>query len=183
MEENAIRNKYQELGVEGFYTQYGADYSNPHEAQIRQLLLQNQDRIDYNKVLDFCCGSGEVSRTLIEAGYGHVFASDPFTYEAYQKNCGRECWQYTFEDVIRTPIPEQFSVVICSFAMHLCPDEQLFPLVYQLFQSTSQLVIITPHKRPELEQLEGVQLAFEDFCLTAKGKQVRLKAYTSTFTY
>ena len=177
---NAIRNKYQELGVEQYYAQHGAAYDNPHFAQIDQLLVQNQAQLDYSNVLDFCCGSGEVSLALSKLGY-EAKASDPFTFEAYAKNTGNICWKYTFEDVVKTPINHQFSAIICSFAMHLCPDDQLFALVYNLFQSTSTLVIITPHKRPELEKYEGIKLSFEDFALTQRGKKVRLKAYISSF--
>jgi hypothetical protein len=39
------------------------------------------------------------------------------------------------------------------------------------------LIVITPHKRPELENLNGISLDFEDFTLTERGKKVRLKAY------
>jgi len=61
--------------------------------------------------------------------------------------------------------------------MHLCPEKQLYPLAYQLFQCSPQLVIITPHKRPQLEKLDGVNLDFDDFTLTQKGKKVFLKSY------
>ena len=177
---NAIRNKYQELGVEQYYAQHGAEYDNPHFAQIHQLLVQNQSRLDYSNVLDFCCGSGEVSLVLKELGF-ETNASDPFTFEAYAKNLGKACLKYSFEDIVKSPLDDQFSTIICSFAMHLCSDDQLFPLVYNLFQSTSTLVIITPHKRPELEKYEGINLSFEDFALTYRGKKVRLKAYSSNF--
>jgi hypothetical protein len=46
-----------------------------------------------------------------------------------------------------------------------------------LLQAAPTLVIITPHKRPELEKLPGVVLAWEDFAETEKGKKVRMKAY------
>ncbi len=39
------------------------------------------------------------------------------------------------------------------------------------------LVIITPHKRPELEKLQGVELVLEDAVETVRGKKVRMKAY------
>jgi hypothetical protein len=39
-------------------------------------------------------------------------------------------------------------------------------------------VIITPHKRPALENLAQVQLDFEDFALTKRGKKVKLKSYS-----
>ncbi len=70
-----------------------------------------------------------------------------------------------------------FSSIICSFAMHLCPEQDLFALVSQLFSHSGNIIIITPHKRPVLEELDGVELEFEDFVLTEIGKKVRLKSY------
>ncbi len=177
-----IRDKYQEQGVEGYYLDHGAGYENPHFAQIEQLLLQNEKRIDYRKVLDLSCGSGEVSVVLQELGFSETEACDPYTQEAYQARLGKSCYSWSFEDIVKGVLGSEYSAVICSFAMHLCPEDLLFSLTYQLFQHTELLVIITPHKRPELEKLEGVTLVFEDYALTPKGKKVRLKAYQSTFT-
>lgn len=174
---SAIRNEYATHGVEGYYEKAGAEYENPHFPQIHTLLLQNKHRVDYSNAFDFCCGSGEVSRVILELGYKLPRASDPFTQEAYGKNFGQECWNFTFEDIIKDKLEGQFSSVICSFAMHLCPSKQLYPLVYQLFQHTNQLVVITPHKRPELKQLTNCHLDFQDFTLTERGKKVFLKSY------
>ncbi|MFN7119129.1 MAG: hypothetical protein ACK4TA_20190 [Saprospiraceae bacterium] len=174
---SAIRDEYSAHGVEGYYTQSGAYYENPHFPQIRALLLQNESRINYNKVLDFCCGSGEVSQVVQELGYALPQASDPYTQAAYYKNFQQECWNFTFEDIIKGKLTGEFSSIICSFAMHLCPEKQLYPLVYQLFQHTENLIIITPHKRPELEKLSNVNLIFTDYTLTERGKKVFLKSY------
>lgn len=179
---SGIRDKYQDQGVQNYYLQHGSDYENPHFEQVRQLLLQNEQNIDYKKVLDLSCGSGEVSMVLEELGYAETEASDPFTQQAYRMRMGKSCHSWSFEDIVKGALIDQYSSVICSFALHLCPNELLFPLVYQLFQHTELLAIITPHKRPELEKLEGVRLVFEDFTLTEKGKKVRLKAYQSNFT-
>ncbi len=172
-----IRNHYSQLGVEEFYRTHGHDYENPHFPQIKALLEQNAYRIDYSNVLDFCCGSGEVSRVLTDLGFDNSIGCDPFTAEAYQRSTQKTCLTYNFEDVIRGQLTGNFSAIICSFAMHLCPHKQLYPLVYQLFRLSSQLIIITPHKRPALETLDGVNLGFEDFALTERGKKVRLKGY------
>jgi hypothetical protein len=64
--------------------------------------------------------------------------------------------------------------------MHLCPEKQLYPLVIKLFAHTKSLVIITPHKRPALETLTGVELDFTDFVLTKRGKKVQLKHFIYT---
>lgn len=177
-----IRDEYHEQGVEAYYLQYGSEYENPHFEQVRQLLIQNEGRIDYRRVLDLSCGSGEVTTVLNELEYTDTVACDPYTQEAFRSRTGKNCHSWSFEDIVQGKLQEFYSAVICSFAMHLCTEELLFTLTYQLFQHTNLLVIITPHKRPVLEKLEGVELVWEDFTLTPKGKKVRLKAYSSTFT-
>lgn len=177
----SIRNLYQQWGVEKYYAQSGGEYANPHLLQIEALLIQNQHRIEFHTALDFCCGSGEVSMVLQKMGFPLPQASDPYTQEAYQKNTGMPCWTHSFDDVIRGALVGQFSSIICSFAMHLCPQKQLYPLVYQLFRHAPQLIIITPHKRPALENFSGITLDFMDYVLTERGKKVFLKAYHSIF--
>ncbi|HRJ14778.1 MAG TPA: hypothetical protein PLI34_07265 [Saprospiraceae bacterium] len=174
----AVRNRYAELGVEVYYREEGSDYNNPHFPQIRQLLLNNRHRIDFSHSLDFCCGSGEVSKVVLEMGFPLPSASDPFTAEAYGRNFDAECLPWSFDDVIRGKAEGRFSSVICSFAMHLCPEKKLFPLTRQLLSMAPQLVVVTPHKRPDLSKLEGVQLDFEDAWRTERGKSVFLKSYS-----
>ena len=177
-EAKSIRQQYVENGVAGYYSAHGASYRNPHFDQLRALVTQNQPRLDYNSVLDFCCGSGEISLIVKELGYKTALATDPFTAVIYQENTHQAALPYSFEDVIKGKLEGQFSCIICSFAMHLCPAGQLFSLAWELFAHTTQLVILTPHKRPELENFSPFQLDFEDFVLTPRGKKVRLKCYS-----
>lgn len=173
----AIRNRYAEMGVDGFYQAEGDQYTNPHFPQVRQLLRQNAHRINCSNTLDFCCGSGEVSRVMQELGFPLPGASDPYTGDAYEKNFGRKCLPLSFGDVIRGHLNGSFSAIICSFALHLCPEKQLYPLVHALLSSAPQLVVLTPHKRPDLSRISGVILEFEDACPTERGKHVFLKSY------
>lgn len=177
----SIRSGYENLGVEGFYKKSGDTYTNPHEEHIVALLKKNAHRIDYEKVLDFCCGSGEVTTVLQQMGFNHTTGSDPYTRKAFKKRTGKTALSLTFDDVIRQGLDQSYSSVICSFAMHLCPVEKLYPLSLQIFQFTKQLIIITPHKRPVLEKLDGVQLDFIDNVLTFKGKEIRLKSYSCKY--
>ncbi|WP_299453501.1 class I SAM-dependent methyltransferase [uncultured Microscilla sp.] len=185
--EDAIRNQYAEQGVDAYYQQHGDAYENPHFTQIEKLLQQNQSKIGYTHILDFCAGGGEVSRILQAMGFADVQGCDPYTHELYQQQVGQTCLTYNFQEVIQGRLNQwvadqqpnqEFSSIICSFAMHLCPEKQLYPLVSNLFQLTRQLIIITPHKRPALEDLAQVQLDFEDFTLTKRGKKVKLKSYS-----
>lgn len=173
----AIRNLYAQLGVDAYYQQYGYAYQNPHLAQIAQLIHQNKERLDYSQVLDFCAGGGEVSMVLQQLGFADSVGSDPYLQELYQKNTQLPCYSWSFEQVVKQGLEGQYSCIICSFALHLCPKELLYALVVQLFQHSNMLVVITPHKRPILENYAGVELAFQDYALTDKGKKVHLKAY------
>ena len=192
----AIRTEYAEKGVEEYYKTHADVYENPHFPYIKSLLQQNEHRIDYARVLDFSSGGGEVTLilselTLSDKEMSHkkkdnrFIGCDPFTFKLYEKNTGYRCLPLSFEDVVKgkmtpfiTPsvlIP--FSAIICSFGMHLCPEKMLYSLVYQLFMYSKNIVIITPHKRPQLEKLSSVELAFDDFVLTERGKKVFLKSY------
>ena len=178
----AIRNEYAELGVEAFYKQNGDTYQNPHEAQIQKLVKRNAVKYNCSSVLDLACGGGEVTRALQEIKIETIIGCDPYTHRLYEKLTQKKCFTFTFDDFIRGKHLEvwkekQFGVIICSFALHLQPEKKLFPLISALFFLTDTLVVITPHKRPMLETLEGVQLIDTDFEFTERGKKVFLKRY------
>ncbi|MCC7506132.1 MAG: class I SAM-dependent methyltransferase [Saprospiraceae bacterium] len=174
----AIRHLYEEHGAENYYRDHADSYANPHFPQIAALIQANLAQINHaGGVLDFCSGGGEVSLALAALGVGNITGCDPFTFDLYEKNTGRPCLRYSFKDVIKGVPLGQYSTIICSFAMHLCPAKDLFSLCWQLFQAAPQLVIITPHKRPELDQIPGIRLVSEDSAFTEKEKRVRLRIY------
>jgi hypothetical protein len=205
----AIRDEYADQGVDAYYRTHANVYENPHYPYIKALLTQNQQRIDYSKVLDLSAGGGEVTEILrgllnlneTEAQQRFI-GTDPFTFKLYEKNTGCSCLPLSFEDIVKGKLAfyqnyegeiqkikfktrnagpsvfEPFSSIICSFAMHLCDEKQLYPLVNQLFTYSKNIIIITPHKRPALEILTNVTLNFEDFVLTERGKKVFLKSYS-----
>jgi SAM-dependent methyltransferase len=173
----AIRNEYAALGVENYYQQHADDYQNPHFEQIKILLERNQYQSDYSHVLDFCCGGGEVTNILQTLGFEQTVGCDPFTYGLYEKKIQKTCLQYSFDDVIRGKLVDNYTTIICSFAMHLCEEKKLYALVNQLFRHTENIVILTPHKRPALENWAAFELFLEDFALTERGKKVFLKSY------
>ena len=173
-----IRQEYDKYGAEGYYREHSDSYKNPHFPQIKTLIEQNIHRIDAKNALDFCAGGGEVSRVLLDMKIGQVTGCDPFTFDLYQKNIGQNCLQFSFTDIIKGAKLDQYSCIISSFALHLCPKNDLYPLVWNLFQAAPQIIVLTPHKRPELEKLTGVELLWEDFTLTKeKLKKVRMKCY------
>lgn len=174
----SIRPLYEAHGAEGYYRKYGKEYENPHFPEIRSLLERNFQRFDCSSVLDFAAGGGEATRVLRGLGAQHVVGCDPFTYELFEQNTGLPCLRHSFKDVIRGCLTgQQYSLIVSSFAMHLCPPKDAYPLAWQLLQAAPLLVVLTPHKRPELEALPGIALLWEDFALTEREKKVRLKAY------
>lgn len=173
-----IRPLYDEFGPEGYYQAFGSAYENPHLPQIQALLQRNFQRLDCSgMVLDFAAGGGEVATVLQELGAQNLLGCDPFTHALFESKTGLPCLKLDFKDVIRAGIPGQFSLIVSSFALHLCPIKDLFSLTWNLLQAAPLLVVITPHKRPELEKIPGVMLAWEDAVLTERGKKVRMKAY------
>jgi SAM-dependent methyltransferase len=174
----SIRPLYDAHGAEGYYREHGHEYQNPHFPEIRALLERNFERLDCTSVLDFAAGGGEAAQVLRGLGAAHITGCDPFTYELFEKNTGLPCLRHSFKDVIRGSLSgRRYSLIVSSFALHLCPPKDLYPLAWQLLQAAPLLVALTPHKRPELEALPGVALLWEDFVLTEREKKVRLKAY------
>jgi len=173
-----IRPLYEKYGAEGYYREHAADYSNPHFPEIESLVRQNFSRFDCSGgVLDFACGGGEATQALLQMGAASVTGCDPFTFDLYERQTGCRCLRFSFKDVIRGADLGHYSLIISSFALHLCPEKDLFPLTWNLFQAAPVLVVITPHKRPELEKLPGIELVWESAAVTARGKKVKLKTY------
>ena len=174
----AIRPLYDEHGAEGYYSAFADSYENPHFPEITALLERNASRFDPSgAVLDFAAGGGEVTSVLRRLGFPQVSGCDPFTHALYEKNTSLPCQQWSFKDVIRQGLPGTYSLIVSSFALHLCPPKELFSLTWQLLNAAPLLVVLSPHKRPELENLTGIELVWEDFVCTDRGKKVRLKAY------
>jgi SAM-dependent methyltransferase len=176
---NKIRPLYDQHGAEGYYRDHANAYENPHLPFIRKLLERNFHRLDCTgTVLDFAAGGGEVTLALQQLGAKNLAGCDPYTYELFEKKTGIPCLRHSFKDVIKNEISERYSLVISSFALHLCPPKELFPLTWNLLRAAPTLVVITPHKRPELEKLPQICLLWEDVVEDERGKKVRMKAYT-----
>lgn len=128
-------------------------------------------------VLDFAAGGGEVTLALRDLGAQNLAGCDPFTFDLFEQQTGLPCLRYSFKDVVKNGLHERYSVIISSFALHLCPQKDLFPLTWNLLQAAPLLVVLTPHKRPELELLPGIALQWEDVVENERGKKVRIKGY------
>ena len=110
-----IRELYKQLGVDNYYRHYGDQYSNPHLAQIQALVVKNAEKLDYNSVLDFCAGGGEISLILEGLGYNTSAASDPYTQKLYEKNLNKKCYDWSFDAVIKGALIGNYSCIIVKW--------------------------------------------------------------------
>lgn len=151
----SVRAGYEELGVEGYYKLHNEDYSNPHINEIEYLLKKEIDKNYFGtNILDLCCGSGEVTNILKQymgiRNY-NIEGLDPYTAPAYKKNTGKDCLIYDFKDIVQGALNnKRYHTIICSFAMHLCEQSMLNNMLYQLSLIANTLIILTPHKRPDI---------------------------------
>ncbi|MDJ1183239.1 class I SAM-dependent methyltransferase [Roseofilum casamattae] len=176
--ERSIRRAYETCGVEEFYEEYGAFYRNPHEGAIAKVLVQSVQDLprDGLPILDLACGSGEVTLVLRQLGYLGIEGIDPYTQEAYYQRTGQEAKGYRFEQIEQGILLGQYyGLIVCSFALHLVELSRLPGVAYQLSLIGDRLLIVTPHKRPELRSSWGWELV-QEFCLD----RVRSRLYQST---
>jgi SAM-dependent methyltransferase len=174
----SLRGEYEKHGVRGFYEQFGEGYHNPHEAAIRSALHAGLTRwqVDLSRVLDLACGSGEVTLALQELGCTSIDGIDPYTAEAYRVRTGRQPEPFTFEQIAEGALEgRRYSLIVCSYALHLLPASRLPVVAYQLQRLAPALILLTPHKRPQLREAWGWRL--EDEILVAR---VRARLYRAT---
>ncbi|KAF8798843.1 hypothetical protein BYT27DRAFT_7202557 [Phlegmacium glaucopus] len=108
----------------------------------------------------------------------HIIAADPFTAVAYKQRTSYTCAKLSFSDIAEGALPilsvdistgsvqklipqednEQterhhiIEMVVCSFALHLLEDaSSLFSLLWELSSKARWLVVLAPHKKPEIK--------------------------------
>ncbi|KAJ6245886.1 protein restricted tev movement 2 [Anaeramoeba flamelloides] len=154
-----IRNQYSKYGVTNYYTQFGSNYRNPHERRltlsIKKMTSLFSD-LDYSNVLDLACGSGEITLALqkyVQKRPLKISGMDPFTNEAYKMRCSsNKIETFSFEDLANGQIfGRKYSLIICSYAMHLCNKSVLPNLLAQLALITLHLIIISPTKKFQIQ--------------------------------
>ncbi|CAB11505.1 hypothetical protein POMI540_1333 [Schizosaccharomyces pombe] len=87
-----------------------------------------------------------------------LIATDPFTLEAYTNRIGKPCLTLNFQDIADEKLPPSsaedgiYDLVICSFALHLLTEpSKLFSTCYALSVQCRWLLVLGPHKKPELK--------------------------------
>jgi SAM-dependent methyltransferase len=173
----SMRAEYEKHGIVGYYQQFGAAYRNPHELAVRRALRAAVPAWDLHlaRVLDLACGSGEATLALRELGAGQVEGVDPYTTAAYQARTGAPAEALTFEAIAAGALDgRRYSLIVCSYALHLLAPSRLPRLAYQLSRLAPALLVLTPHKRPVLRPEWGWSLAGE-----LRVERVRVRAYQS----
>ncbi|KAJ8607265.1 hypothetical protein MRB53_040451 [Persea americana] len=175
---HSMRENYS-FGVDKYYEAVSSTYRNPSFGGIR-ILLWNALTTFYRhepghlKVLDLAAGAGEATNVLFEwfsacqkklgnrrlevvsipetESLPTVFATDPFTEPAFRQQ---------YPDIAFLPlsfaqcdeIPDSdFTLTICSFALHLVNNSsELWQCLDALSWKSKWLLIISPHKKPEIK--------------------------------
>jgi SAM-dependent methyltransferase len=173
----SVREAYAQFGVETWYSSHGSEYRNPHEEGVRHAVASFVRRFPPGRVLDLACGSGEVTLALRDVGVelDRIDGCDPFTAEAYRARTGKEALPWSFIELTRG-LEREYGTVVCSFALHLCPPSWLPVLVRSLAWSSQALLVLTPHKRPELRSSWGMGLEEERYFVEHR---VRARFYRS----
>lgn len=160
----SIREKYEQHGADEYYRKFGDAYRNPHEPEIQDVISVALKvwPLDLSNVLDLAAGSGEVTLALAEHHGGNITGIDPFTAAAYAQRTGKGAEQFDFAQIAAGALEgRRYSLIVCSFALHLCEPSRLPALAYRLAQISHALLILTPHKRPQIDREWGWELVGE----------------------
>jgi SAM-dependent methyltransferase len=181
IESDALRHRYEEFGVEGYYSRFGSEYHNPHEPIIREVLRAAFERwqLDLTHVLDLACGSGEVTLALRELGSARIDGIDPYTGAAYLARTGEEAEKFDFEQIAGGALEgRRYSLTVCSFGLHLIEVSWLPSLLARLGELSTRLLVVTPHKRPEIKREWGWAIEGELMI-----ERVRARIYKKSMEY
>ena len=137
--------------------------------------------LDLSHVLDLAAGSGEVTLALRELGAKRIDAIDPFTFDAYQDRTGQVAGRETFEQIAAGALAgRRWSLIVCSFALHLVERSRLPAVAYQLSLAAPRLLVLTPHKRPIIQPEWGWELTHEMLVQRVRSRLYESKSASST---
>ncbi|KAL7265948.1 hypothetical protein RUND412_011522 [Rhizina undulata] len=190
----SFRAAYNAHGVDNYYTLVASTYRNPHEPGVRKCLAKVLERIvpetlpstSTFTILDLAAGSGEATLAALTWFTRHrgsllpqlqFHACDPYTHELYTTRTGLPCAAHSFRDIEMEGIEEgqSYNVIVSSFALHLCPVSELFGLLYTLSTAGKWLIVLAPHKKPEVKTEMGWERVGEEFVL----ERTRARTYRS----
>ena len=169
-----MRKEYNEHGVVGFYEKFGKTYRNKHFPEIKRVIRTIASALPEDlprgriRLLDLACGSGEAALAFVDAGLTSldlVDGCDPYTFEAFKEMVGKTAHPWSFEDIADGKLDDRkYDLCICSFALHLVDSSKLLGVCYQLATACKYLLVLTPHKKPDIRPAMGWDLKFEIVC-------------------
>jgi hypothetical protein len=173
-----IRQGYDQLGPDSYYVTHKADYRNPHEPIIRRLLERwtlKETPPKLSSLLDLACGSGEITSFFQSSGFTQIHAIEPFTGEAFTNRTGLVADSHDFAAIADGVLGNRsYDYIFCSFALHLAQSSRLPLICMNLAEISNHLIILTPHKRPEIRPEWGWKMVYEELL-----DRVRLRHYGS----
>lgn len=99
---------------------------------------------------------------MINCGVLTVSGMDPYTENAYRSRTGKDAGNFTFAQISNGDVStSSYSLIVCSFAMHLLQASELPLMLLQLAVIAPNLVIISPNKKPVVELAMGWSLLEE----------------------
>lgn len=141
----AIRNEYQNIGVDTYYIQNADSYENPH-SNFALNCLNALWKDEFINVLDFASGDGLISKHLAKNKFCTIVGCDKFLHERYARETGNKSFNYSFEDVANgyAEFPK-FDVIVFSYAIDIVEKSYLNNLLYGLSVFSKYLIVIRPN--------------------------------------
>ena len=158
---DSVRAQYERLGADAYYRDHAAGYANPHEPEVAHSLGLARAKwdLDLSHVLDLACGGGEATLALRALGAARVDGCDPYLFDLYARRTGTPAERFSFADVAAGALAGRaYSLVVCSFALHLAEPSRLPAVCFQLSLVAPALLVLTPHKRPHVRPEWGWRL-------------------------
>jgi len=148
----SVHDSYKHCGVDKFYNDHAEDYINHHSKAIFKHLDSYHELIkNGSNILDLCSGDGLVTKYLSSKYPDIEFTGvDPYLYQRYNSETQFHCFDYNFKYLAQNQINQKFDLIICSFALHLCPSDLLPSVLFQLSLISDKLLILSPHKKPDI---------------------------------
>lgn len=148
-----FRKKYL-VGVDHYY-ENNTNYKNLHSSKFNNIVnkiikyfpLKIKQNVNLLNFLDFSCGSGEITLSLMFHNIHNIEGFEPYLHQSYVQNTGKNIIIGTFNDVIERKLYlTKYILIICSYCLHLC--DNVNELLIILKESTEYLCVISPHGLP-----------------------------------
>ena len=123
-------------------------------------------------------GDGVVGVNVVDKG---ISIPDATIDAATKELLSEQVFAWSFEDVAAGILADRphYSVVVCSFALHLCEPSYLATTCSALAVAADHLIVLTPHKRPDIKPAWGWTVVSDE---RDDHWRVRYRHYRSNFS-